>query len=189
MQLKHTAIACVDCIIEKFGKKNVAAVVEIAVIIAGEKCLGAAEGSLRVISLLCLATMIEISGDLFISIIPKAFPTAINHLETSIREDTEDPNLHKAVYSFLSALLLYVPWAVTGADLDQLLTVSYESANASLGEECDQSRVQVLSLVAKHVKARECFAALERTWTRAMTEGPSVIACNSSTLRREAANE
>jgi len=172
--LRHTAIACLDRITEKFGKKDAAAVVDTAKIIAGESCLGAAEGSLRIISLQCLATMVEATGDAFISVIPKALPIAISHLETSIGEDTEDPSLHNAVYSLIGALLLYVPWAVTGADLDRLLTVSYRSANAIMGEECDRSRAEVLSLVAKQVEAKEYFAVLDRTWTAAMVEGPPV---------------
>lgn len=174
ISLKRTAIVCVDRITEKFGKTDVVAVIKIAKVIASENCLGAAEGSLRIISLLCLATMVEVSADNFISVIPQAFLIATKHLETSLGEDTEDASLHNAVYSFLSAVLLYVPWAITGADLDQLLVVSYESANAEMGEECDQNRLEVLSLVAKQVEAKECFAAFYRTWTRAMAEGPSV---------------
>lgn len=172
--LKHTAIACVDRITERFGKKDITAVIETAKIVAGERGLGAAEGSLRIISLLCLATMVEACSDSFVSVIPQTFSIAINYLETSLGEKKEDANLHNAVYSFFGALLLYVPWTITGADLDQLLTASAESANAEWGEECDRSRVGVLNLVAKQAEPKECFAALKRTWTRTMIEGPSV---------------
>ncbi|KAK4694480.1 U3 small nucleolar RNA-associated protein 10, partial [Lecanoromycetidae sp. Uapishka_2] len=54
-----------------------------------------------------------------------------------------------------------------------MLRASYESANAEMGEDCDQSRVGALNLIAKQVGTKECFAALMRTWPCAMTEGPS----------------
>ena len=172
--LKHTAIACVDRIIKKFGKKDVESVVDVAFVMASEKCLGATEGSLKTVSLLCLATILEVIGEGFIAVVPKAFPIAISHLQISIGETTEDSNLHNAVYSFIGALLMYIPWAVTGADLDRLMNVSYGSANAEMGEESDQSRAKVLKLIAKKVEADECFSALDRTWTSAIPEGPLV---------------
>jgi hypothetical protein len=118
--------------------------------------------------------MVEASGDMFISIVPETFPTAISHLGVSIAEDIEDESLHNGVYSFLEALLIYVPWAIAGADLDRLLTASYESANAEIGKSCDQRRSEALALVPKQVEPKECFAALERTWPSAMTGGPLV---------------
>ena len=174
IELRHTAISCVDRVAEKFGKKDPSAVLAAVQAISGKNCLGAAESSLQVISLLCLATMVEASGDMFISVVPKTFPAAINHLGASIAEDVEDESLHNAVYSFLGALLVYVPWAITGADLDRFLTISYESANAEIGELCDQSRSEALAMVPKQVELRECFAALVRTWPSAMTRGPLV---------------
>ena len=163
-----------DRIAELFGKKDVAAIIASARVVAGNKCLRASESSLRTISMLCLATMIEVSSDSFISILPLALPEVMDSLSTSIEEDTEDGALHNAVYSFLSALILYVPWMVIGADLDLVLKLSFESANAGIGRYCDQIRIEALRLVPKNVEARECLAALDRTWTIAVMEGPRV---------------
>ena len=172
--LRRTTIACVDRIVAMFGKKDPSSVVVAADTICGNRCLGAAESSLRITSLLCLTTMIETAGDVFVSVTPKSFPVAIRDLAISIGEDTEDKTLHNAVYSFLSALLMYLPWAVTGADLDRLLNVSYESANADMGDVCDQRRTEALELVPKQIGLKECLAALDRTWLNAVTEGPLV---------------
>lgn len=172
--LKHTAIACIDPIAEKYGKKDIDAVASVAKVIAGDACLGADDSRLRVMALLCLASAIEVVGEAIIPVIPQALPKSIDHLKLSMREDEEDARLHNAVYSFMGALLLYVPWIITGTYLDQLLQSSYESANADMGEDCDQSRIEALRLIAKQADAKECFAALERTWTSAMTEGPQV---------------
>ncbi|CAD6593091.1 MAG: snoRNA-binding rRNA-processing protein utp10 [Alectoria sarmentosa] len=175
VSLKHTAVVCMDRIAELFGKKDVAAIIASARVVAGNKCLRASESSLRTISMLCLATMIEVSSDSFISILPLALPEVMDSLSTSIEEDTEDGALHNAVYSFLSALILYVPWMVIGADLDLVLKLSFESANAGIGRYCDQIRIEALRLVPKNVEARECLAALDRTWTIAVMEGPRAV--------------
>lgn len=174
MSLKHTAVVCMDRIVELFGRKDVAAIIASGRIVAGDECLGASEKSLRTISMLCLATMVEVSSDGFISILPLALPKAMDSLAISIGEDTEDGALHNAVYSFLGALILYVPWTVTGADLDFVLKLSFESANAEMGEDCDQSRIKALRLMPKKVEVKEGLAALDRTWAIAVTEGPLV---------------
>lgn len=183
VSLKHTAIACIDLIAELFGKKAGAAIIASARIVAGDECLKASEGSLRIISMLCLATMVEVLSDNFISVLPLALPKAMDSLATSVGEDTEDGALHNAVYSFLGSLILYVPWMLTGADLDSVLKLSFESANAEMGEECDHSRIEALRFVPKKVEGKECLATLDRTWTIAMTEGPLAVKEHLEILR------
>ena len=167
-------MVCIDRTTELFGKKDVAAIIVSARVVVGDECLGASENSLRIISMLCLATMVEVSGHGFVSIIPLAVPKAIENLAISIGEATGNSALHNAVYSFLRALILYAPSMVSGADLACILKLSFRSANTELGEDCDQSRIGALRLVSERVEAKDCFAALVRTWTDAMTEGPLV---------------
>ena len=174
VSLKKTAVACIDRTAELFGKKDVAAIVAIAKHVAGDECLGSSEKHLRIISMFCLATMVEVSGHSFISILTLALPKAMDSLATSIGEDTEDSALHNAVYSFLGALILHVPWMVTGADLAILLKLSFRSANAKMGEDCDRGRVEALRLLPRKVDVKECFGTLIRTWADATTEGPLV---------------
>ena len=175
LPLKHTAVACIDRIVEQFGKKDVTLVATTAMIIAGPACLGVQDNSLRVMALLCLATMVEISEDAFLPVIPQALPKTIDYMTASIKPDEEDERLHKAALSFTTNFLLYVPWALSGPSLDRFLTTSHQSANAEIGEECDLHRVDTLKLVAKQVEPKELFAALDRTWARAMTEGPIAV--------------
>lgn len=167
-------MVCIDRTTKLFGKKDVAAIIVSARVVVGDECLGASENSLRIISLLCLATMVEVSGHGFVSILPLAVPKAIEDLAISIGEATGNSALHNAVYSFFGALILYAPSMVSGADLACILKLSFRSANAELGEDCDQSRIGALRLVSERVEAKDCFAALVRTWTDAMTEGPLV---------------
>ena len=172
--LKHSAITCSNQIIEKYGKRDVDIVIGLATAVAGESCLGARDARLRIISLLCLATSAEVLGEGIIPIVPKAVPTAIDHLKSSLEENREDKTLHNAVYSFIGSLFTYVPWMLTGDYLDRFLRASHESANGGMGFECDQNRVDVLHLIAKRIEGKECFAALRKAWTSAVIEGPKV---------------
>jgi len=174
ISLRHIAVGSVDRITERFGKKDVPAVIGCARIMSSDACLGASETSLRVVSLLCLATMVEVLGENFISIAPNASSKAVDNLALSMQGDSYDASLHNAVYTFLSALLLYVPWVIAGADLERVLRMSYKSADAAMGAKCDQSRTGAMQLVPKQVEAKSCFSALKRTWPNAMAEGPLV---------------
>ena len=175
LSLKNTAMTCIDRIIEKFGKKDVTMVTAVATTIAGQACLGADDCSLRVMALLCLATIVEILGDAFIPLIPQTLPKATEYLAASIELNAENQQLHNAAYSFITNLLLYVPWMTTGPSLDRFLEISYESANAEIGGDCERSRVDALRLLAKQIGPKELLVALERTWTSAMTEGPIAV--------------
>ena len=174
VRLQRAAVLCTDQIVEKFGKKDIDTVSSAATIISGPRCLGVADNSIRITALLCLATMVEAAGEAIIHITPQAMPLVMDHLAASQDEDAEDHRLHDASYAFVTSLLLYVPWIVAGPYLDQVLKISYESANAEMGEECDKTRMEALRLLAKTLEPKDCFAALDRTWTNAMAEGPLV---------------
>ncbi|KAH0538419.1 hypothetical protein FGG08_004967 [Glutinoglossum americanum] len=171
--LKHTAITCIDVIAEKYGKRDPEAIVAAADVISGAQGLSNADDRLRLISLLCLASMVEVLGTQILPILPRALPVALGHLEAGLGDQTSDVRIHNAVFSFLGALLVHLPWIITGAHLDSILRLSHRSAARSLGEEADGSRVEVLSLIAKQVDPRECFAAVGRNWAASNDFGPS----------------
>ena len=183
LSLKLSAISSIDKIVELFGKKDLDAVLICAQAVAGETCLKAIEANIRIASLLCLATIVEVAGDASVPVMPMAFTSAMEQLEQSIAISTENASLHNAAYSFLSALLLYVPWMMTGPYLDRLLAASHESANSAMGDECDRTRMTALSLVAKNVDVKYCYATLDRTWVSAMTEGPIAVREHMEILR------
>lgn len=157
-----------------FGRKDIDAVSAAATTIGSSGCLASAEKSVVIAALLCLATMAEVLGEGFIPTIPQSLPTTMDHLATSLDEDAEDPRLHNACYAFVTSVLLYLPLIVTGTYLDRLLKVSYESANAEMDDECNNIRTEALKLVARSLEPKDCIAALDRTWTSAMAEGPLV---------------
>lgn len=162
-------------IVERYGKKDIDAVVCVAGAMVSSKCLGAESEEVRVTSLLCLSTVIEVAQGEFGPFIPQTLQKALVTISNSIEEGTCSKRLHNAAYAFFSALLLHTPWAVAGTQLDLLLKVSHGSANANLDEAVFEERRATLELVARHIESKECCAALERTWANAMAEGPEVL--------------
>jgi len=172
--LRQAAVACVDQISEKYGKKDSSKVIDAAKVITGEKCFGQSDERTQVISALCLASIIEVLGGAVVPVLPGALARALALLENSIKEDEQKPKLHNAIYSIFSALLAHLPWMVSGSHLDQLLRDSFESANSEMGDECDASRKDVLQLLARKADFKQCIAAIEATWSEAVSEGPEV---------------
>jgi len=172
--LKLAAMECVDQISERFGKKNKGAIADAARVISGTQCLGHADNRLSTLAILCLASMVEILDQDIIPILPETLPRAYELLRKSIKKGSEDERLHNAVYTFISALLMHVPWIITGSNLDSILKLSYESSNADMGQSCDYSRRDSLQLLAKQTNAKDLFVALERSWAAAIASGLQV---------------
>lgn len=170
--LKHAVLACVSLISDKFGQKDVPAVLEVATAISNTQAPAAVDLSLEVAILLCSATLVHVVRDEFVPLVPIIFPKALEHLNASIA--IENTRLHNAVYSFICALLLHVPWIITRKYMTRLLEISYESAKAELGKACDDSRVETLKLAAKQIQSDQLFIALDQSWKSAMANGPNV---------------
>ncbi|RFU35785.1 hypothetical protein B7463_g586, partial [Scytalidium lignicola] len=179
---KHIAIACVDKISEKYGKKDLEAVEAAAKTIASDQCLGQLDDRLRVMALLCLASLVEILREGIVSILPVAIPKTLEYMEASVCIGSDGQQLHNAGYSFMSSLVQYLPYMVSGKYLDKLLQISNESAEADLDEEADESRLQCLKLAAKQIDAKNMFVALEVNWISA-SAGPEALSEYFEVLR------
>jgi len=173
-QYKHTAVACVDKISEKYGKKDLDAVTAAAETIASDECLGQSDSRLRVMALLCLASLVDILREGIVSVLPSAIPRALDYMEESLTDDGDSSELHNAGYAFISSLVHHLPYMLSGGYLDRLLTISNTSAEADLDEEADSTRLQCLELAAKQIDAKSMFSAFERNWTGASSSGAMV---------------
>ncbi|KAF4968232.1 hypothetical protein FSARC_4323 [Fusarium sarcochroum] len=175
MRYKHTAVTCVDKIAEKYGKKDIEAVVAAAITIAGEHCLGQSEERLRVMALLCLTSLVDVLQDAIVPVLPSAIPQAVKYLDESLKEDARDEELHVASYGFISSLAEHLPYMLS-TYLDRILEVSNKSAEIELDDETKESRVDCLHFLAKQLEAKEIFSALDRNWESARSAGFSAVA-------------
>ncbi|KAI9808220.1 MAG: hypothetical protein M1825_004677 [Sarcosagium campestre] len=170
--LAHGAITCVDQILEKYGKKDVDAVVFAATTVSNKAVLGNVDERLSVMSLLCLASAVDIVGSRILPVVPGALEIALDHIETCTAGGVGSSKLHDAAYSFLAALTQQLPWVISKKYLDRVLRLSYKSANATLGRRADESRFEVLQIIAVHLESNECLSSLSETWADAVREGP-----------------
>ncbi|XEU96489.1 hypothetical protein FSHL1_001774 [Fusarium sambucinum] len=175
VRYKHTAVTCVDKISEKYGKKDIEAVVAAATTIAGEHCLGQSDQRLRVMALLCLTSLVDVLQDAIVPVLPSAIPQAVKYLDESLREDAQDEELHVASYGFISALAQHLPYMLS-TYLDRILEVSNKSAEIDLEDNSRESRVDCLHFLAKQLEAKEIFSALDRNWESAKSTGFSAVA-------------
>ncbi|KAK3942957.1 hypothetical protein QBC46DRAFT_378564 [Diplogelasinospora grovesii] len=165
---KHTAVTCVDKIAEKYGKKDLEAVAAAATTIASDHCLGQPHKSLRVMALLCLASLVDVLQDGIVPVLPLAIPKALGYLEESLGGGVAIPDteLHNAAYALMTSLAQHIPYMISGAYLDRLLSVSTASAYAGLDEEANSSRSQCLQFLAKLVHPKSLFVALNKNWEK-----------------------
>ncbi|EED21107.1 SSU processome component Utp10, putative [Talaromyces stipitatus ATCC 10500] len=170
--LKHAAIACIDRIAEKYGRKNPGMVLPAATVISSDSCLGQEDNRVRVMALLCLASMAEVLGEGVIPALPEMLKKSLALLESSMEGETVNEQLHNAVYSLLSALLIQVPFMLSGKTLDTILRLSFKSAQLELSDEGEEARHDTMKLIAKKFDVKESYGAIERNWTIATTSGP-----------------
>lgn len=170
--LKHAAVACVDRIADKYGRKSPAKVVPAAKIVASEVCIGQADDRIRVMGVLCLASMAEVLGQAMIPALPETLSRSLSLLEISLEEGKENSRLHDAVFSLFSALFAHLPFMITGAHLDKVLVLSFKSASIDMDEGSEDSRQEALKLMARKVDMSSTFGAVDRNWGRALETGP-----------------
>lgn len=167
MNYKHTAVTCVDKIAEKYGKKDLEAVAAAATTIAGDHCLGQSSQSLRVMALLCLASLVDVLQDGIVPVLPVAIPKTLGYLQQSLQGEKPNAELHNAAFAFMTALAQHVPYMISGAYLGQLLSCSNASSAAGLDSVSNQNRLDCMHFLAKLVDAKALFVALEANWTKA----------------------
>jgi U3 small nucleolar RNA-associated protein 10 len=169
-------VTCVDKISEKYGKKDLDAVAAAATTIAGDDCLGQPSQSLRVMALLCLASLVDVLQDGIVPVLPVAIPKALAYLEQSLTGDEPNVELHNASYAFMAALAQHIPYMISGTYLDRLLACSNASAAAQLDAESVGNRTHCLQFLAKLVEPKVLYDALNRNWASASSFGFSVSA-------------
>lgn len=172
IRYKHTAVTCVDKIAEKYGKKDIEAVVAAAETIAGAHCLGQDDQRLRVMALLCLTSLVDVLQDAVVPVLPIAIPTTVKYLHDSI-EGEVDTELHSACYGFLSSLAEHLPYMLS-THVDKILEFSNLSAEVVLDDEAKQSRISCLQFFAKQLAPKDIFTSYQKNWAHAAEAGYNV---------------
>ncbi|KAJ5082985.1 U3 small nucleolar RNA-associated protein 10 [Penicillium argentinense] len=171
--IKHAAVACIDRITEKYGRKDPSKVINAAKVVASASCLGQSDERIRIMGVLCLASMAEVLGQAMIPALPDTLSQSLSLLELSLTPEKENARLHDAVYSLFSALLVNLPFMISAVHLDKILSLSFKSADADLEDSSDDSRMETLRLMAsRKMDLSATLGAIDRNWQQAIEAGP-----------------
>ncbi|KAK5166563.1 snoRNA-binding rRNA-processing protein utp10 [Saxophila tyrrhenica] len=181
---RHAAIACMDVICERFGKTDRSAVLAAAEHVAGSAALRSDVTQLQIISLLAMASAVEVLGDEVIGILPSVLETTILYSESCVREPTPDEQLFTAAFSLLNSTAGTLPWMLIGSKLDRILQVADHAYLASSSYLDGQRAIQDLcNLLAKKIAPAELFASIERPWSNVVQLGSMAIEQHLRTLQ------
>ncbi|KAK4545328.1 hypothetical protein LTR36_003508 [Oleoguttula mirabilis] len=162
---RHAAITCIDQIVEKYGKRDRAAVFDAAKAVAGDAALGSDDASLRIISVLCLASMVAVLEDGFIPILPQVLTKTLDYAEEAFTTPKNARQLQSACFSLAVAVLDHLPWMFAPQYLDRAFVIAGKSVVFPLtGEGGLMGLTQLCDLAARKVNTGELFAAVDRTW-------------------------
>ncbi|KAJ5483008.1 U3 small nucleolar RNA-associated protein 10 [Penicillium diatomitis] len=174
--LKHAAVACIDRITEKYGRKDPSKVIAAAQVVASSSCIGQDDERIRIMGVLCLASMAEVLGEAMIPALPDAMKRSLELLELSLTPNKENSRLHDAVFSLFSALLVNIPFMLSPSHLDQMLGLAFKSTEADLEDASDASRMETLRLIAsRKMDLATSLGAIARNWHHAVETGPIAV--------------
>ena len=180
--VKHASLACFDRISEEFGRSDIPAIVKAAQVVTGDACLGDNDRRIKIMALLCLASMVEILKENILPVIPSLMPKAFKLLQESMAEGKEGREQHNAVFSLLSGVLSHVPFIVSENHLNNILALCAESADAGLDRDCDESRHDLLELLAKRLDLKTVTLGLYHEWPTAVENNIRAVQENLETL-------
>ncbi|KAF2828264.1 hypothetical protein CC86DRAFT_320947 [Ophiobolus disseminans] len=166
---KIISISCIDQIIDRFGKKDPSAVTSVAQTISGSQALSSTDDTIRILSLVCLTSVVDVLEDEAISLLPIVLPTAFEYLSQAIAG--EKAGLHNAVYALLSNIIERLGYMFSREHLQTALRLSHRSAASGLEDSCDESRRTFYQSVSEHLSAQDTFAAIKLTWQHAISQG------------------
>ncbi|KAF2677663.1 hypothetical protein K458DRAFT_377975 [Lentithecium fluviatile CBS 122367] len=169
LDAKRVVLGCIESIVARFGKKDTSAVATVAQTVAGAQSLSNGDNGVRILSLLCLTSVIDVLEDDAISLLPEVLPKAFDYLGAAIED--ENTALHNAVYALLSNTVQRLGFMFSRDYLVPVLKLSQQSAVGALDVECDETRKQFYQIVSQHLEAQEVFTTIKSTWPDAIEQG------------------
>ncbi|PNS15203.1 hypothetical protein CAC42_8204 [Sphaceloma murrayae] len=169
--MNHAAIACMNKVAEKFGKKEPATVLAAARVLSSSRALGSPLPAIRMMASFALATMVDVLRDEMVPILPAVINMTLGHLEVAV---TEQPavKLCDASLALLTAALECVPWIISQDMLIRIYTASVRAASDSeLAIPTRDSRETFISLAAKTLELKITLGAAAACIDAAYAEG------------------
>lgn len=175
---RHAAIACLDRIVELYGRKNPDSILKMAnILVQSDHGLSSNDFRTQVMSMLCMASMMEVLKETAVPIIPPSMSKVLAILKTTTTEASQNTELYNGAFALLSAFVSHVPFMLSDENVVEILRVSYDSARADLEASCTESRKEALSLIAHKLDINIVTMGLNQALQQIISE--SVIEVNA----------
>ncbi len=161
VSFRHSAIQCLDRIVELYGRKNPDAVITSVTTLIEDSPSGldSKDEKTQIMSLLCLATAMEVLKEGGVPIVLAAMPKVLRLVNSSLDADSE---LHTACYTLIASFVTHVPFTMSDEDLVQILDISYRSCRA-MGDNASPSRetrLEMLRLIGQKLELSSITSSL-----------------------------
>lgn len=170
---RHAAIACLDQIAEKFGKTDRDAVLEAAKVVAGNAALCSTDEDLKILSTLCLASMVEVLESDYMPISAETITQVLDYLAVMINDAAPHFAFYKAIFAFLDNVLDHLDVVLSGQYLERTLQLCARAV--SLGEDESALAYRFSTRVAGALQPRYTLSALESVWAKVAEHGVPAV--------------
>lgn len=168
---RHAAIACLDRMVEVYGRKSPDTVISTSsILIEGNKGLGSEHSRTQIMSLLCVASMMEVLKEAAVPIVSQALPKVLGLLRSSLQEGSRNEELHNAAFTLISSFLSHVPFMVSDENVVEILQLSYRSCVAEMDASCKELRIETLTLLARKVDLATIATSLIEAWKAVLAD-------------------
>ncbi|EXJ87369.1 hypothetical protein A1O3_04328 [Capronia epimyces CBS 606.96] len=162
---RHAAIACLDRLVEAYGRKSPETIISASsILIEGERGLSSEHSRTQIMSLLCLASMLEVLKEAAVPIVPQAMPKVLNLLRASLTDGGRNEELHNAAFTLIASFLSYVAFMVSDENVVEILELSYRSCMAKMEASCKEARTETLTLLAHKGDLVTIATSLSQAW-------------------------
>ena len=174
LDVSIAAVTCIDHIGTKFGRKHPENLVIATRTVARLPILNNDDDRLKIVSLLCLASLADVLREEFIPLSTQVLPIAISHLERSTNSESSSVELHDAAIAMLGAVLEHIPYILSIFDLNKILRQIQVSACSKLSRSAKESRRLIYRLMIENVEDGPLFASIENSSKGAIMAGYTV---------------
>ncbi|KIX08025.1 uncharacterized protein Z518_02680 [Rhinocladiella mackenziei CBS 650.93] len=164
-QFRHAAITCLDRVVEIYGRKSPEAILStVSLLIDREYGLKSPDSRTQIMSLLCLASVMEVLKEAAVPIVPPAMTNVLDLLKASLKDDIWNAELHNAAFALISSFISHVPFMISDGNVAEILHTSYQSSTAKLEASCKESRTETLNLLAHKIDLVSIATGLNQVW-------------------------
>lgn len=163
--LRHASIACLDRIVEVYGRKSPDAIISASsTLFESDHGLDSQDARTQIMSILCLASMLEVLKEAAVPIVPQSMPKVLGLLRSSLSDEIWNAELHNAAFALVSSCISHVPFMISDENVVELIEICFRSCAARMDASCKESRVDTLSLMAHKLDLSTLTASLNQAW-------------------------